>query len=540
MNPSVSLAFHPSLSELLGLKVFQGSHLLAGHGGLERLVSGINLSDTPEYYKWLSPGELMVTTCYSIRNDPEALKAFVPTLADHGMAGLLLKPGQYLGQVPPAMLDAAQELNFPLVELPETVRFSDITKAVSDELLKRQTALLRSTLAVNEMLTRTIVEGANLDEIACMVSNLTGTSVLILDSINNRRARCFTEADSARFSALPEEQVYRDLIAGSRMYMLEVGGHSFGFLYLYYPDPIKEELDYGIMSQVLQTIPLEIARERTVREWGDQHFKEFLLHLLSDPITDEQSEIARAAAYGLNLEQNHIVLRARVSDRPSGDNSYAGVFQRTLLVNDIQTTLSNLGFSLCILSSSEEFLLVLTSNLDSRTLSPKVSQLPDLIKRLQAEYTSLSIIAGCGQPHSGLKGLVQSDKEANIALRAAEAQGGGLTCFDSLGLLRLIYASDPDGEIQTFIQETLGKLLEHDEAKGAELMRTLETYFQCYGNLKRMSEEMYAHYNTIVYRLKSIREITGLDVHQPTQRFQLELALRLYRLTGQKKPYKKA
>ena len=42
---------------------------------------------------------------------------------------------------------------------------------------------------------------------------------------------------------------------------------------------------------------------------------------------------------------------------------------------------------------------------------------------------------------------------------------------------------------------------------------------------------MYAHYNTIVYRLKSIREITGLDVHQPTQRFQLELALRLYRLT---------
>ncbi|WP_297234450.1 PucR family transcriptional regulator [uncultured Flavonifractor sp.] len=531
MAPAVPLSVQPSLSELLGLHVFQGSRLLAGHGCLERGVSGVNLSDTPEYYKWLSPGELMVTTCYSIRNDPAALADFVPTLASKGMSGLLLKPGTYLGEVPPVMLASALQLDFPLVELPESVRFSDITKAISDELIRRQTALLRSTLTVNEMLTRTIVEGANLDEIAHMVSDLTGSSVLILDSINNRRTYCLTEADGARFAELTEEKLCRDLIAGARMHVLEVGGHSFGFLYIYNSDPGYEELDYGIMAQVLQAIPLEIARERTVRERGDQHFNEFLLHLLSDPISDEHLEMARAAAYGLDLTQNHIVLRARITERPGGESGYAGVFQRTLLVNDIRTTLSNLGFILYFLNSSDEFLMVMSTSLESRNLSPIVDRLPELIDHLMEGYAGLLITAGCGRPHSGLTGLIQSDKEARMALRAALSRGEGLTCFDNLGLLRLIYTNEPDREIDAFIQETLGKLLDRDQAKGAELFHTLETYFQCYGNLKRMSEEMYAHYNTIVYRLKSIREITGLDVHQPTQRFQLELALRLYRLT---------
>ena len=199
---SISLSYYPCLSELLTLPVFRGSRLLGCQTGLERVVTGVNLSDTPEYYKWLCAGELMVTTCYSIHDDPAALAQFIPTLAAGGMSGLCVKPGQYLGQVPQTMVNQAEMLGLPLVALPEDVRFSDITKAVSDELLRRQTALLHSTITVNEMLTRTIVEGAGLEEIARMVTDLTGCSVLILDCINDRRALSLTEADAVRFAGL--------------------------------------------------------------------------------------------------------------------------------------------------------------------------------------------------------------------------------------------------------------------------------------------------------------------------------------------------
>ncbi|MEQ2455345.1 PucR family transcriptional regulator [Flavonifractor hominis] len=524
-------SFHPSLSELLSLPVFQGSRVLAGHAGLEHPVTGINLSDTPEYYKWLSPGELMVSTCFALHDNPGALADFIPTLSSKGLSGLILKPGQYLGSTPKVMLACADQLAFPLVELPESVRFSDITKAVSDELLRRQTALLRSTLTVNEMLTRTIVEGAGLEEITRMVSGLTGGSILVLDCINNRRARFLTETDATRFSGHSEEQIDRALIAGSEMHVLRVGGHSFGFLYVYHSLPPIEALDDGIMAQVLQTIPLEIARERTVRERGDQHFDEFLLHLLSDHIADEHREAARARAFGLDLSQNHLILRARVIDRSDTNNKYAGVFQRTLLASDVQTTLTNLGFSLHLVTTSDEYLLLLSAPLENRAFTALTTRFPERVDRYMEDYDALSIIAGCGRPHSGIAGLVRSDRESRLAFRASLSRGGGLTRFEDLGLLRLVYASEPEAEIDTFVHETLRGLLDHSQPRSSELLQTLESYFRNYGNLKRISEEMYAHYNTVVYRLKSIREITGLDVHIPAQRFQLELALQLYRLT---------
>ena len=439
-------------------------------------MTGVNLSDTPEYYKWLCAGELMVTTCYSIHDDPAALAQFIPTLAAGGMSGLCVKPGQYLGQVPQTMVNQAEMLGLPLVALPEDVRFSDITKAVSDELLRRQTALLHSTITVNEMLTRTIVEGAGLEEIARMVTDLTGCSVLILDCINDRRALSLTEADAVRFAGLAWDAQSSAIIAGARMYVLEVGGHSFGFLYIYDMEHPIEEQNADILSRVLQTIPLEIARERTVRESGDQLFDDFILHLLSDRITNEARELTRAKSYG----------------------------------------------------SGEEHLLILSSPLDDHGFSALAGRFPPLVEQMNRGYDALNITAGCGRPHTGVAGLIQSDQEARVALRASAAKGGGLTCLDDLGLLRLIYASDPDQEVHDYIQETLGRLLSAGPPRSTELMNTLESYFRNFGNLRRMSEELYTHYNTVVYRLKSIQEITGLDLHVPSDRFRLELTLYLY------------
>ena len=62
----------------------------------------------------------------------------------------------------------------------------------------------------------------------------------------------------------------------------------------------------------------------------------------------------------------------------------------------------------------------------------------------------------------------------------------------------------------------------------AELLQTLSAYFDTQGNVKRMSEELFTHYNTVVYRLKNIQDITGTDLRRESDRFELEMALYLY------------
>ncbi|HWS41901.1 MAG TPA: PucR family transcriptional regulator ligand-binding domain-containing protein [Pseudoflavonifractor sp.] len=522
------LSYFPCLSELLALPVFQGSLVLTGEAGLEAPVTGVNLSDTPEYYNWLSTGELMVTTCYAIHDDPEALAGFIPTLVERGMSGLCIKPVQYLGTIPQVMVDKAREHAFPLVLLPDGVRFADIIKAVSDELLRRQTALLSSILTINKMLTRTIVEGADLDEIAGMARSLTGSSILILDCINGRRSLRLTESAAARFCGMGDDEVCAAIISGAKMYVLEVGGYSFGFLYIYDPAHLLAKWDEGILTQVLQTIPLEISRERTVRENSDRFLDDFVLHLLSDNILDEERECARAMGLGMDLSENCLIIRAQLQERPDASNKYAGLFQRTLLASEIKSTLANLGISMRKIHTGGEYLIILSSAMDQRSFSGVCERFPEAVEKLNREYTALCITAGCGRPHEGIAGLRQSDHEARVAFRAAR-RSTGLLLFSKLGLLRVLYASEPEEESAVFVYETLGKLLEREQSKGQELLKTLESYFRNFGNLRRVSEEMFTHYNTVVYRIKSIQEATGLDLHDADQRFLLELALYLHR-----------
>ena len=56
------------------------------------------------------------------------------------------------------------------------------------------------------------------------------------------------------------------------------------------------------------------------------------------------------------------------------------------------------------------------------------------------------------------------------------------------------------------------------------------------GNVRQVSKEMFAHYNTVSYRLKKIEEITGRDLNDPDDRFLLELATRLLSFSSSFKP----
>ena len=92
MTEIEEISYFPQVSEIISLPVFRGARLLGGSTGLDHLVEGINLSDTPEYYKWVSKGELMVTTCYAIHQEADALRAFIPNLAQRGLSAVCVKP----------------------------------------------------------------------------------------------------------------------------------------------------------------------------------------------------------------------------------------------------------------------------------------------------------------------------------------------------------------------------------------------------------------------------------------------------------------
>ena len=536
MEGSVDHSFYPTVAELLELPAFEGHTLLAGCKGLDLRVLGINLSDTPDYYLWLSKNEIIVTACHAIHNDIQALDKFVLNVSDSGMSAIFIKPYPYLKKIPDIMITQADMLGIPLIELPKGVQFSSLTKAISDELLRRQTIRLEEALTANKMLTSTIIEGAALEDIVCMISALMNNSVMILDTINTRQAFHICPEDLDFFADLSAEKTSDFFAEKAQMYELKSGDHSFGYLYLY-SSVFEVNPEPRILYQIQHVVPLEITREQQKQAFRKDDFTNYVFHLLSDQILDEQTELSRAAELGILAEEAHVIIRMQVSSQKSA-NSYVADIQHSLLFNNMRSYFEGYGFSIRTIKDTGEHIVLLSAPGENRNLSD-LNRLCTLFSNSVANhYGTLNITAGCGRPHTGITGLAQSDREARIALRAAQNCKRSFTCFDELDVLRLICADNPNHEIDMFVQETLGRLIEYDRTKNAELLRTLECYLKNMGNLRQVSKDMYTHYNTITYRLKNIIEITNLNINHYEDRFRLELALSLYKDLGEKKRYK--
>lgn len=65
--------------------------------------------------------ELLVTTLYPLRDNPQALADLIPQLAAKGLVGLAITPDSYVDRIPPEMIRDADRLGFPLLELPQGV-----------------------------------------------------------------------------------------------------------------------------------------------------------------------------------------------------------------------------------------------------------------------------------------------------------------------------------------------------------------------------------------------------------------------------------
>ena len=55
-------------------------------------------------------------------------------------------------------------------------------------------------------------------------------------------------------------------------------------------------------------------------------------------------------------------------------------------------------------------------------------------------------------------------------------------------------------------------LKKEDEEKNTDLYETLKMYYLCGNNIAETASRMYVHRNTLVYRLRKIRELIGSDI----------------------------
>ncbi|EOD70384.1 GAF domain-containing protein [Amycolatopsis vancoresmycina DSM 44592] len=120
--------------------------------------------------------------------------------------------------------------------------------------------------------------------------------------------------------------------------------------------------------------------------------------------------------------------------------------------------------------------------------------------------------------------------EAARCVRALLALGrtGEGAAMAGLGFLGQLLGDRAD--LDAFVRQTLGPVLDYDERRGTELVATLRAYFANGAQLARTKDVLHVHVNTVVQRLERVASLLGEDWQAPDRALEIQLALRLHRL----------
>jgi len=126
------------LKDLVGLPQLKNLKLVAGSAGLDRTLHWVHVVELPDVMHWTLGGELLFMTGIGIRDNLAILSRIVEECARRNIAGLVLNVGPYIPATPPEVIELADELGFPVFELPWEVKLVEVTREICNHIMNQQ------------------------------------------------------------------------------------------------------------------------------------------------------------------------------------------------------------------------------------------------------------------------------------------------------------------------------------------------------------------------------------------------------------------
>ena len=148
---------------------------------------------------------------------------------------------------------------------------------------------------------------------------------------------------------------------------------------------------------------------------------------------------------------------------------------------------------------------------------------------LNNELTEMLFFAAIGDETKEISTLFNSYKQAlfSLKLQNTYAQIDSIIEFSEIGAYKILSQLTNNVELQTYIKDTIGPLVDYDKLNNTDYVSVLQSYLHLNGRVNEVAKLYYSHRNTINYKIKRIGRILDCDLSDFSVRFNIELALML-------------
>ncbi|WP_426995681.1 PucR family transcriptional regulator [Pseudarthrobacter sp. N5] len=477
-----------------------GLSLIAGSDGLGNRIAWAHTSDLPRLWEWVTGGEIMMTNGLSIPPDAAGQVELAQALVDAGASGLAIGEKMHAPQLQPEFLDACDRLPLPLINVPYPLPFIAIAHSVAESSLLEESRRLRQTARIYDLLRLAGTAGNHWRNLVAGVASELDSQLFVLD----RRCLHPWHPDG---ESLPS-QLARDLeplIGRASHSAKKFQWHRVG--------------DSHILMMDIPTHP------------------HALLVVLpgSEPHPDAVVLLHAATVLGLELSQTVLAL----------ENQRRLGAEFLLQALDGRFGTAEVGSRLADFNIPEEFLLVSMSSDEGRNLANIHLELwrHGFASVCQRRANKLHIVVSTECSDELLRHAVTADVRIGVstpctAARVQKALQESLWALGTAGsstnqLVR--YAEGPSWlgltgyeEGTALVQRLLGPVFEYERGRQPDLILTLKTFLDSQRSWQKTAAALFTHRQTIIYRIRKISELTGLDMTETSTLAQLWFALQIH------------
>ncbi|WP_371581280.1 PucR family transcriptional regulator [Streptomyces sp. NBC_01314] len=511
--------------------------VLAGADRLHRAVRWVHAGEVPNIASLLKGGELLLTTGYGLGTRPADQRAFVRTLAERGIAALVVELGPRFARLPAALVESARTAGLPLVQLHREVAFVTVTEEIHTEIVNGHYALLQQAEEVHRRCTEALLGGGGIPQVLDILAGFSGNPVFLETADGQLLYAAGT--GPADTDPLQVWEGLRDRHqdappAGTSIVDVPGGGPGTGsvrarLVLLPVVAPLAPvhrmaaERAAGVLAVVLMQARQE--EELAARGRGD-----FLTDLAEGRVRAQDAP-AQARVLGFKPGGGPLLpVVMRLADGLSPEGGGWAVLARA-----VAEELASVGVPVLLGVRPVEGRVPLLLGLRAESERPAVADKVAAALRAGAERAGMRRPGG--RPPVVVVGAPGSWAAASAGLRhAAETATAAQGLADRpwhdarrLDIDLLLWRLRDHPDLAAFVDRAIGPLRDHDDRAKPPLLPTLETYLAHAGRKAETARELHLNRQTLYNRLARIGELLGTDLDDPQAVLALSLALRARR-----------
>ncbi|WP_285767760.1 PucR family transcriptional regulator [Peribacillus sp. SI8-4] len=536
------------VEDLFIVDVFREAKMIAGHDGLKRKVGSIEISETPDAINFLAENSLLLTTGYAFKDDPHALCNLISQINELPCAGIAIKLKRFIDKIPPDVIELADSLEFPIIQIPETLTLGAVAHQLSSFIWDNQIEELFYAMHIHKEFTNMMIKGYSLSSLIENLGSLLKCPVLLIDPIGDVTSfsNHFRTGNMKIVMKSVQEHIKSDMEAylEKDQFTIDIQNNDISIkmfrvktmrpypylLIILHPEKLSFPSSQLAIEQASTVISFTLLKNEAIRENSRLLENNFFASLVDGNISSKQEIIHRGKQHGLVDSMKYVCIVCKIDyDQQNALQKSAEIMNRLYdyLYKFLHKSFLKIDTNNIVFMKDGYFVILMQFPLNSNDSIKSIIE--ERLKEFQNEACSnlkISLSFGVGNFSNDLTYIPLTYEEAVEAwMQGSELfQTKFINFYETKQLIELIRLI-PEKDLKKFFENTLRSLSYPKTKDEKDLVNTLSIYLDNNCELAITSRKLFVHRNTVKYRIAKCEDILNYSVHDPKNSLHLRIAL---------------